>query len=210
MPLIKKVAQTGKPVIVSTGMASKAEITETVKTLQDFGCKQYALLKCTSSYPADPKNSNIMTIPDLKKQFKCVIGLSDHTMGVGAALGAISHGANIIEKHFTLDRKDGGVDSAFSLQPEEMKTLVQESINAWKSIGKIFYGATESEKGSLKFRRSLYVSKDIEKNEVFTKENLRVVRPSHGLEPKHYEKVLGKKATKKLLKGTALKWEFLE
>ena len=210
LPLIKKVAQTGKPVIVSTGMASKAEITETVKTLQDFGCKQYALLKCTSSYPADPKNSNIMTIPDLKKQFKCVIGLSDHTMGVGAALGAISHGANIIEKHFTLDRKDGGVDSAFSLQPEEMKTLVQESINAWKSIGKIFYGATESEKGSLKFRRSLYVSKDIEKNEVFTKENLRVVRPSHGLEPKHYEKVLGKKATKKLLKGTALKWEFLE
>ena len=131
-------------------------------------------------------------------------------MGVGAALAAISYGAMIIEKHFTLDRKDGGVDSAFSLQPEEMKILVKESINAWQSIGKIFYGPTESEKGSLKFRRSLYVSKDMKKSEIFTKDNLRVVRPGNGLEPKYYEKALGKKASKKLVKGTALKWEFLK
>jgi pseudaminic acid synthase len=210
LPLIRKVAQTGKPVIVSTGMATETEIEDTVKTLIDSGCKQYALLKCTSSYPADPKNSNVLTIPDLKKQFKCIVGLSDHTMGIGAAIAAISHGAKIIEKHFTLDRKDGGVDSAFSLQPEEMKLLVKESINAWQSLGKVSYGPTDSEKGSLKFRRSLYVSKDMKKSEIFTKENLRIVRPGYGLEPKYYDKVLGKKATKELNKGTALKWEFLE
>ena len=153
LPLIKKVASTGKPVIISTGLATELEIKESIQALEDGGCSQFALLKCTSSYPASPENSNILTIPDLRKKFNCEVGLSDHTLGIGAALAAISHGATIIEKHLTLDRNDGGVDSSFSINPSELKILVEESERAWQSLGKIFYGVTESEKEGLKTSR---------------------------------------------------------
>ena len=169
LPLIKKVAQTGKPIILSTGLATKNEIEEAVETLKIGGCKEFALLKCTSAYPALPTNSNILTIPDLRKNFNCEVGLSDHTMGIGTALAAISHGATIIEKHFTLDRKDGGVDSSFSIEPTEMKILVEESARAWQALGKISYGPTGSEKSGINLRRSIYVVKDINKGEKITK-----------------------------------------
>tara|TARA_Y100000590_G_scaffold467135_1_gene644941 strand:- start:528 stop:1571 length:1044 start_codon:yes stop_codon:yes gene_type:complete len=210
LPLIKKVAQTGKPVIVSTGLASKEEIEDTVKTLKESGCNQFALLKCTSAYPASPENSNVLTIPDLRKNFNCEVGLSDHTTGIGAALAAISHGATIVEKHFTLDRNDGGVDSSFSIEPKELKILVLESLRTWQSLGKVHYGPTESEKDSIKFRRSIYVVKNIEKGEKLTAKNIRIIRPGKGLHPKHYEKLIGKQIKINVKEGTALTWEMLE
>ena len=209
LPLIKKVAKTGKPVIISTGLASEDEIKDAVKALKDGGCKEFALLKCTSSYPASPENSNILTIPDLRAKFNCEVGLSDHTIGIGAALGAISHGATIIEKHFTLDRNDGGVDSSFSIEPNDMKILVQESANTWQALGKVSYGATESEKAGLRFRRSIYIVEDIKENEKLTTKNLRIIRPGKGLLPKYYEELLGRTVNRKLKKGTALQWEML-
>ena len=210
LPLIKKVASTGKPVIISTGLATELEIKESIQALEDGGCSQFALLKCTSSYPASPENSNILTIPDLRKKFNCEVGLSDHTLGIGAALAAISHGATIIEKHLTLDRNDGGVDSSFSINPSELKILVEESERAWQSLGKIFYGVTESEKEGLKFRRSIYIVKDINVDEKLTVDNLRIIRPGLGLAPKYYEELLGRKVNQKLKKGTALKWSMLK
>ena len=210
LPLIRKIASTGKPVIVSTGMASLSEIKDIVKTLKSSGCKKYILLKCTSSYPAPPNNSNVKTIPEMIKKFKCEIGLSDHTLGIGAALSAIAHGATVIEKHFTLNRKDGGVDSAFSLEPDEMKLLVKESEIAWRSVGKIKYGPTKIEKNSMIFRRSLYVCQNIKKGESFSKENLRIIRPGNGIKPKFYDKIIGCIAKKSLKKGTALKWRFID
>ncbi len=210
LPLIKKVAKTGKPVIISTGLATESEIKESVKTLRNGGCDNFALLKCTSTYPASPENSNILTIPDLRKKFDCEVGLSDHTLGIGTALAAISFGATIIEKHLTLDKNDGGVDSAFSINPSELKTLVEESKRAWQSLGKVFYGSTESEKESLKFRRSIYIVKDVNVDEELTIDNIRIIRPGFGLAPKYYEEVLGKKINQKLKKGTALKWSMLK
>tara|TARA_B100000700_G_scaffold319589_1_gene415007 strand:+ start:203 stop:1246 length:1044 start_codon:yes stop_codon:yes gene_type:complete len=210
LPLIKKVAQTGKPVILSTGLATKNEIEEAVETLKIGGCKEFALLKCTSAYPALPTNSNILTIPDLRKNFNCEVGLSDHTMGIGTALAAISHGATIIEKHFTLDRKDGGVDSSFSIEPTEMKILVEESARAWQALGKISYGPTESEKSGINLRRSIYVVKDINKGEKITKKNIRIIRPGKGLAPKYFEEILGRETNQNLKEGTAFTWEFLK
>tara|TARA_B100001750_G_C15498502_1_gene595708 strand:+ start:1290 stop:2333 length:1044 start_codon:yes stop_codon:yes gene_type:complete len=210
LPLIKKVAQTGKPVILSTGLATKNEIEEAVETLKIGGCKEFALLKCTSAYPALPTNSNILTIPDLRKNFNCEVGLSDHTMGIGTALAAISHGATIIEKHFTLDRKDGGVDSSFSIEPKEMKILVEESARAWQALGKISYGPTESEKSGINLRRSIYVVKDINKGEKITKKNIRIIRPGKGLAPKYFEEILGRETNQNLKEGTAFTWEFLK
>ena len=210
LPLIKKVAQTGKPVIISVGLASKTEIEEAVKILRTEGCKQFALLKCTSSYPALPESSNILTIPDLRKNFNCEVGLSDHTIGIGVALAAISHGATIIEKHFTLDRNDGGVDSSFSIQPQEMKTLVKESVRTWESLGNVFYGPTDSEKSGIKFRRSIYIVKDIDSGKILTKENLRIIRPGGGLAPKYFDELLGRKINRKARKGTALTWDMLK
>ncbi len=169
LPLIKKVASTGKPIIISSGMASIAEIDEAVRLIQKEGSGQFAILKCTSSYPSDPKNSNILTIPHMRELFKCEIGLSDHTLGLGASIAAVSHGATIIEKHLTLKRSDEGVDSAFSLEPNEMKNLVFETTQAWKALGSVHYGPTSSEISSLKHRRSIYVSSDINKNEAITK-----------------------------------------
>ncbi|MDB9760426.1 pseudaminic acid synthase [Pelagibacteraceae bacterium] len=209
LPLIRKVARTGKPVIISTGLASIEEIEDAVKTLREEKCQEFALLKCTSAYPALPENSNILTIPDLRDKFKCEVGLSDHTIGIGSALAAISHGATIIEKHFTMDKKDGGVDSSFSIDPNELKLLVKESKKVWQSLGQVQYGPTDSEKPSLQFRRSIYVVEDIKKDGKLTNKNLRIIRPGKGLLPKHYENLIGRKVNRELKKGTPIKWEFL-
>lgn len=209
LPLIKKVASIGKPMIISTGMASVAEMDEMVQTIRDAGCEQFILLKCTSTYPATPGNSNVLTIPHMRKLFNCEVGLSDHTMGIGASVAAVAHGATVIEKHFTLNRADGGVDSTFSMEPEEMKQLVIETERAWQSLGKVTYGPLEAEKGSTVFRRSLYIAEDMKKGDVLTKNNLRIIRPGIGLEPKYYDILLGRKVTKDVKKGTAVDWEII-
>ncbi len=208
LPLIRKVASTGKPMIISTGMATIAELDETVRTIREAGCKDFVLLKCTSTYPATPENSNVLTIPHMRQLFNCEVGLSDHTMGVGAAVAAVAHGATVIEKHFTLRRADGGVDSAFSLEPEEMKQLVIETERAWQSLGRVTYGPTKAEKPSLKFRRSLYIAKDMKAGEELTSENMRIVRPGMGLAPKYYEVLLGRRVNRDIKKGSPVKWEF--
>lgn len=209
LPLIKKVASIGKPMIISTGMASVAEMDEIVQTIRDNGCDQYILLKCTSTYPATPENSNVLTIPHMRKLFACEVGLSDHTMGTGAAVAAVAHGATVIEKHFTLSRTDGGVDSAFSLEPEEMESLVIETKRAWQSLGKVTYGPNDAEKKSLIFRRSLYISKDMKKGDILTEKNLRIVRPGIGLAPKYYSLILGRKVNIDLKKGMPVSWEII-
>jgi pseudaminic acid synthase len=209
LPLIKKVASTGKPMIISTGMASVAEMDEMVQTIRDAGCEQFILLKCTSTYPATPENSNVLTIPHMRKLFNCEVGLSDHTMGIGTSVAAVAHGASIIEKHFTLNRADGGVDSAFSMEPEEMKQLVIETKRAWQALGKVTYGPTKAEKGSLTFRRSLYIAEDMNKGDILTEKNLRIVRPGLGLPPKYYDILLGRKVSQEVKKGTAVNWEII-
>jgi len=210
LPLIKKVAAKGKPMIISTGMASIAELDETVQVIRGEGCENFVLLKCTSTYPATPDNSNILTIPHMRNLFGSEVGLSDHTMGVGAAVAAVAHGATVIEKHFTLSRADGGVDSDFSLEPNEMSQLVIETKRAWESLGRISYGITDSEKNSITFRSSIYISEDIKKGEVLTENNIRIVRPGKGLAPKYINLVLGKKAKENYNKGTALTWGMIE
>ncbi len=209
LPLIRKVAATGKPMIISTGMASVAEIDETVRVAREAGCEDLILLKCTSSYPASPEDSNLLTIPHMRKLFDCPVGLSDHTMGIGAAVASVALGACLIEKHFTLSRADGGVDSAFSMEPEEMGQLVIESERAWQALGKISYSPGEQESKSLKFRRSLYIAKDMAAGEALTPENLRIVRPGYGLEPKYYNVLLGKKVKQAVKKGTPLSWDLI-
>jgi len=209
IPLIKKVAATGKPMIISTGMATVAELDETVRVAREAGCKDLILLKCTSTYPATAGNTNISTIPHMRELFGVQVGLSDHTMGTGVAVASVALGATVIEKHFTLSRADGGVDSAFSMEPDEMAALVVETERAWQAVGNVTYGPTEVEKASLKFRRSIYVAKDIEAGEEFTKDNIKVIRPGYGLEPKYYEQVLKIKANKVLTAGTPLSWELL-
>ncbi len=210
LPLIRKAAATGKPVIISTGMASDTEIGEAVAAARGAGCRDLVLLKCTSSYPASPESTNILTIPDLRQRFGCLAGLSDHTMGLGVAVASVALGAVLIEKHFTLRRADGGVDSAFSLEPEELRSLVTESLRAWQSLGEVRYGPTESEKGNLQYRRSLYVTADMRAGEALTPENLRAIRPGLGLPPKHYEAVLGRRVRRDAAKGTPLSWDLLQ
>ncbi|MGV4322569.1 pseudaminic acid synthase [Bacillus mojavensis] len=207
IPLIKKVAATGKPIIISTGMATVAEIDETITAAKEAGCKELILLKCTSTYPASPVNTNISTIPHMKELFNCQVGLSDHTMGTGVAVASVALGATVIEKHFTLSRADGGVDSAFSLEPPELKELVVETERAWQALGQITYGPTDMEKASLKFRRSIYVTNDIKAGEIFTKENIKVIRPGYGLKPKYFDVMIGKTASKHLPAGTPLGWD---
>ncbi|MCY7906053.1 pseudaminic acid synthase [Bacillus inaquosorum] len=207
IPLIKKVAATGKPIIISTGMATVAEIDESIRAAKEAGCKEFILLKCTSTYPASPENTNISTIPHMKELFNCQVGLSDHTMGTGVAVASVALGATVIEKHFTLSRADGGVDSAFSLEPSELKELVVETGRAWQALGQITYGPTDEEKASLKFRRSIYVKKDIKAGEIFTKDNIKVVRPGYGLEPKFYDVIIGRTAKKHIAAGTPLRWD---
>lgn len=209
IPLIKKVAATGKPIIISTGMASIAELDEAVQAVKSQGNEQIILLKCTSTYPATPENSNISTIPHMKELFGTEIGLSDHTMGIGVAVSAVTLGATVIEKHFTIARADGGVDSTFSLEPYELRMLVEETERAWRSLGKVTYGPTSVEKPSLEYRRSLYIGKDLKAGDILTKENVRVVRPGHGLAPKYLEMVVGKNVKIDTLKGTPLTFDIL-
>ena len=209
IPLIKKVASTGKPMIISTGMATVAELDETVRVAREAGCKDLILLKCTSTYPASPENTNILTIPHMRELFNCQVGLSDHTMGIGVAVASVALGATVIEKHFTLSRADGGVDSAFSMEPDEMKALVVETERAWQALGEVKYGPMEKEKASLKFRRSIYVAQDIKEGELFTRENIKIIRPGYGLPPKYYDLVIGKTAKKDVKKGTPLSWDML-
>ena len=209
LPLIRRVAATGKPMIISTGMASLAELDETVRAAREAGCKDLILLKCTSTYPATPENTNIVTIPHLRDMFGCEVGLSDHTMGIGVSVASVALGATVIEKHFTLNRADGGVDSTFSMEPSEMAQLVTETQNAWQALGKVSYGATEAEKKSIQFRRSLYVVKDMKAGELLTAENLRAIRPGLGLAPKYYDTVIGKSVNKTIKRGTPLTWNFI-
>ena len=208
-PLIRKVASTGKPIVMSIGMATLAEIDEAVNLIRKTGSSEILLMKCTSSYPANPENSNVLTIPYLKKVFGCEVGLSDHTAGIGAAIAAVAHGATMIEKHFTLSRADGGVDSAFSLESLEMRHLVEETKRAWQSLGDVFFGPTEAEIPSLSGRRSLYISQDMRSGEQFNLENLRVIRPNKGLPPKYHDVVLGRTVNKDVTKGTPLSWDLI-
>lgn len=210
LPLIRRVAVTGKPLIISTGMATVAELDETVRAARESGCKDLILLKCTSTYPASPENTNILTIPHLRGLFDCEVGLSDHTMGVGVAVAGVALGATVIEKHFTINRADGGVDSVFSMEPTEMALLVVETKRAWQALGRVSYGSTEEEKKSLQFRRSLYVVKDLKSGDVLTEENVRAIRPGLGLPPKYLEQVLGRRVGKDVKRGTALGWELMK
>lgn len=209
IPLIRKVASTGKPMILSTGMATVSELDEAVCAAREAGCKDIILLKCTSSYPATPDNSNLATIPHLWELFGVQVGLSDHTLGIGVSVAAVALGATLIEKHFTLRRSDGGVDAAFSLEPEDMRALVAETEKAWRALGKILYGPQEEEKKSLVFRRSLYVAQDMKAGEVFTIENLRIIRPGYGLPPKYYNHLLGKQIKHDARKGTPVSWNLV-
>jgi len=206
-PLLKKVASTGKPVIMSTGISQISDIDESVRVLRENGCKDLVLLKCTSTYPAEPSNTNLMTIPHMSELFNCHIGLSDHTMGIGASVAAVALGARIIEKHFTLKRSDGGVDSAFSLEPEELKALVIESERAYLSLGNVKYGVQKAEEKSRMFKRSIYTTKDIQVGELLDVSNIRIIRPGDGLAPKYFEEFLGRKINKYIPAGTPLTWD---
>ena len=209
LPLIKKASSTGKPIIISTGMATVSEIHEAVVAVRESGCKDLILLKCTSTYPATPESSNILTIPHMRELFDCEVGLSDHTMGVGTSIAAVAHGAAVIEKHFTISRDDGGVDSTFSLEPNELELLVIETKRAFESLGKISYGIVGEEEKSKIFRRSLYIAEDMNSGDIFTKDNLRIVRPGEGLKPKYYDKVLGRKVNCDVKKGHPVSWGLL-
>lgn len=210
IPLIKKTAATGKPLIISTGMATVEELEETVAAARNSGCKDLILLKCTSAYPASPSTANILTIPEMCGRFNCQVGVSDHTMGVGVAIAAVALGATVIEKHFTLARADGGVDSAFSMEPDEMGALVRESERAWQALGQVSYGPTEAEKKSLAFRRSLYVVKDMRAGEKITSENVKAIRPGNGLPPRELEGLMGVSVAREVRRGTPLTWELIE
>ena len=206
LPLIRRVAATGKPMIISTGMASIAELDDTVRAAREAGCKDLILLKCTSTYPATAGNTNILTIPHMRELSGCEVGLSDHTMGVGVSVASVALGATVIEKHFTLNRADGGVDSTFSMEPAEMAQLVVETERAWQALGQVSYGATEAEKKSIVFRRSLYVVKHLKLGDVLTTDNVRAIRPGLGLPPKYFEEVLGRTLNQDVGRGTALNW----
>lgn len=207
--LIRAVADTGKPIILSTGMATLAEIDRAVRTIRSRGNDQIVLLKCTSTYPASPLDSHLRTIPHLRESFATQVGLSDHTLGLGAAVASVALGATVIEKHLTLDRAEGGVDSAFSLEPHEMERLTEECRRAWEALGEVSYGPKGNEAKSLRFRRSLYVVRDVEAGEPLTRENVRAIRPGFGLSPDELDRVLGLLPPRPLRAGTPLSWALL-
>lgn len=209
LPLIRKVAATGKPMIVSTGMATAAELDEAVRAARAAGCRELVLLKCTSTYPATPENTNLLTIPHLRDLFDCEVGLSDHTMGLGVSVASVALGATVIEKHFTLRRADGGVDATFSLEPEEFAQLRVESERAWRALGGVRYGPTQAEQASLVYRRSLYVVADLQPGDVLSPANLRAIRPGLGLSPAFYETLLGKRVSRAVRRGTPTSWDLL-
>lgn len=210
LPLIRRVAATGKPMIISTGMASIAELDETVKAARAAGCKELALLKCTSTYPAEPEDSNILTLSHMESLFECVVGLSDHTLGMGVAIASVALGASIIEKHFTLSRADGGVDSMFSLESTELAQMVAEIDRAWRALGKVNYGITAAENKSLAFRRTLYVVKNLRAGDELTLKNIRAIRPGMGLPTKYVDIILGKKISKDVAAGTPVSWSLFD
>lgn len=210
LPLIRKAASKKKPLIMSTGMASLTEIEQAVNVARLAGCDDIILLKCTSTYPAQATQSNISTIPHLREAFGCQVGLSDHTAGIGVSVAAVALGATVIEKHFVLDRQAGGVDAAFSLEPDELSSLVVETLRAHQALGRVKYGGTDAEEKSKQYRRSIYVSEDVQQGQVLTTKNVRIVRPAFGLAPKNWDKVLGKVAKHALLKGTPLGWSMFE
>lgn len=206
LPLIRRIAETGKPIIMSTGMATLAEIEDAVQTIRDVGGKQLALLKCTSAYPAPPAEMNLRTIPHLAEAFDAPAGLSDHTLGIAVPVAAVALGACIVEKHFTLSRSVPGPDSAFSLEPHEFKAMVEAIRTAEKALGQVHYGVSQQEAKSRVFRRSLFVVKDVKAGEIFSKQNVRSIRPGHGLPPKHLQDVLGRRAATDIPRGTPIQW----
>ena len=210
LPLIRKVARTGKPIIASTGMTSVAELSDLVQTVRENGCTDLTLLKCTSSYPASPEGTNLRTIPHMRELFGCAVGLSDHTLGIGAAVASVALGAAVIEKHFTLSRAEGGVDAAFSLEPAEMAQLVRECRTAALALGAVSYERAEQEQKSLQFRRSLYVVEDMKAGDVFTEKNLRRIRPGMGISPKYYDALLGRCVKCDVKRGTPVSWDIVE
>lgn len=210
LPLIRKVATTGKPLIMSTGMANADEIAEAVAAARSAGNEQMVLLHCVSAYPARPEEANLRTIPDIAARFGVAAGLSDHTMGTAVSIAAVGLGAVVIEKHFTLARADGGPDSAFSLEPSELSALCAGCRIAWQALGTASYDRTAGESGNVIFRRSLYVVRDIAAGELLTPDNLRSIRPGYGLPPKHLDTLLGRRATRDLPRGTALQWDMVE
>lgn len=207
LPLIRRAASTGKPLIISTGMASFAEIDEAVKAARDGGCDQIMLLKCTSSYPAPPEESNLLTIPHMSDLFGCPVGLSDHTLGLGAAIAAVALGAVAIEKHVTLHRSDGDIDSAFSLEPDEVSVLLRESGVAWRARGGVYYGPTNRERNSLIHRRTLYIVRDVEAGARIGPDDVRAIRPGLGLSPKFRDLVIGRRTACALRCGTPVSWD---
>ncbi len=209
LPLIRRAAATGKPLIISTGMATAGEVDDAVRAARSVGCRELVLLKCTSTYPASAENSHVATIPHMRTLFGCEVGLSDHTMGCGVAVAATALGASVIEKHFTLCRADGGVDSAFSMEPHELRQLREETARAWSAIGRINYGPTAAETKSLVFRRSLYIARDMVAGEVLTHQNLRSVRPGFGLPPRHLDSLLGQRVGQNVRAGTPMTWSLL-
>ncbi|HQF37075.1 MAG TPA: pseudaminic acid synthase [Candidatus Dojkabacteria bacterium] len=210
IPLIEYIASKGKPVIISTGIATLSDIEEAVNACKRMGNDQIALLKCTSAYPAPIEDANLLTIPNMKETFGTIVGLSDHTLGSSVAIASVALGAKIIEKHFILDRNIGGPDAAFSMEPEEFKQMVKSIREVEKALGKVTYALTEKQKKSRELSRSLFIVKDIKKGEVFTEENVRSIRPGYGLSPKHYSNVIGKMTTKDIERGTPLKIEMVD
>jgi len=210
LPLIKRVAQTGKPMIISTGMANKAEIQDAITTARENGCEELVVLHCVSGYPAPAEQYNLRTIEDISQRFDVLSGLSDHTIDNATAVVSVAFGTCVIEKHVTLDRNGGGADDCFSLEPVELAQLCRDTRTAWQALGKVNYERTEAEQGNVKFRRSLYVVKDIAAGELFTAENVRCIRPGFGLAPKYYETVLGKFAKNAISRGTALHFDLIE
>jgi pseudaminic acid synthase len=207
--LLRKIAGRNKPVIMSTGISTLSDISESVNVLQSAGCRELVLLKCTSTYPASPIDSNLNSIPHMRELFNCEVGLSDHTLGIGTAVASVALGATVIEKHFCLNRAEGGVDSAFSLEPSEFKMLVEETKRAWESLGVIQYGIQKDESKSLNYKRSLYAIKDIKKGDIFSAENIRVIRPGDGIHPKYYDVIIGKIARKDIPKGTPFSFDMI-
>lgn len=207
--LIRYAASSGLPLIISTGLATEEEIAESIDVAREGGCKDLVILKCTSSYPTDPAQSNLLTIPDMRSRFGVEVGLSDHTLGIGAPLAAIALGAVVIEKHVTISRDGGGVDAAFSLEPHELRALVEESGRAFTALGGVSYGPTEGETGALQRRRSLYFVADVVAGTTVTKEHVRSIRPNKGLAPKHLDTVIGSTALRDISRGTPVSWDLI-
>jgi pseudaminic acid synthase len=209
LPLIRKVASTGKPMLISIGMATVAEISDAVEAARDSGCNDIVLLKCTSTYPAKAENTNLQTIAHMRDLFGCEVGISDHTSGIGVSVASVAFGAIVIEKHFTLSRSDGGSDSAFSIEPSELASLVKESNQAWQALGEVKYGPTKAEEKAKLRRRSLYISEDMNIGDIISSKNMRCIRPGHGISPKYYEIFLGKRVKKSVKRGTPVTWDLL-